>query len=188
MLDAQPGRARMTNGAQANRGFGERLLAAFKLEPELYEEVEHDPTALAQAAGVVALAAVARGIGFSGMPGAGGLVGGIVGGFLGWFVGTALIWAVGVWWFKHTSDYGELLRTLGFASAPQLLYVVAVIPFAPLQVLVALLVAALSVAAWVIAVRQALDVSTGRAVAVCVIAILLSLSLSIVFGGLFARR
>ncbi len=176
----------MTTPSTGRRSFAQRVLAAFKLEADLYEEVEHDPGALVQAAGVVALAAIARGVGLMDVPGTGGLLGGLIGGFLGWFVGTALIWAVGVWWFEHTSDYPELLRTLGFASAPQLLYVFAVIPLGPLQVVIALLVAALSVAAWVIAVRQALDVTTGRALVVCVIAILLSLGLGIVLGGLFA--
>jgi hypothetical protein len=177
----------MTSSPAGPRSFGQRLLAAFKLEADLYEEVEHDPGALAQAAGVVALAAVARGLVFMDAPGFGGLLGGIVGGFVQWFVGTALIWAVGVWWFEYTSDYPELLRTLGFASAPQLLYVIAVIPLGPIQVIVALAVAALSVAAWVIACRQALDVTTGRALFVCVLALLLSIGLGIVFGGLAAR-
>lgn len=49
---------------------------------------------------------------------------------------------------------------------------------------VPLLVAIWAVAAYVIAVRQALDVTTGKAVAVCVVAFLLSALLSLFLGRL----
>ena len=156
-----------SEGPVPSRSFGERLLGALRVDATIYEEVEHTPEALGQAAAVVALAAVARGLG---VPADNGLLGGLVGGLLGWLFGTAVIWLIGVKIMKHTSDFQELLRTLGFASAPQLLYILGVIPLGPLAPLLALAVTVLGVFAWVIAVRQALDVTTGRAVAVCVLA------------------
>ena len=150
--------------------FGQRLIGAAKLDGETYEEVEHDPGALGQAAGVIALAAVARGLWGIGVEGGVGFGGGLLSAFIGWFVATGIIWAIGVWYLKHTSDYPELLRTLGFASAPQLLLALGIIPLGPLLALLGLAVFGLSVAAWVIAVRHALDVSTGRAIGICLVA------------------
>lgn len=156
-----------SEGPVPSRSFGERLLGALRLDATVYEEVEHTPEALGQAAGVVALAAVARGLGVSGDF---TLIGPLIGGFVAWLIGTGLIWLVGVKILQHSSDFSELLRTLGFASAPELLYLIGVIPLGSLAPLLVFAVLILGIFAWVIAVRQALDVTTGRAVAVCVLA------------------
>jgi hypothetical protein len=66
------------------------------------------------------------------------------------------------------SDVGELVRTTGFAATPGLLRVFGVIPMLGWLVVIAAWLWTL--AAMVVAVRQALDYqSTARAVAVCVI-------------------
>ena len=158
-----------SDGNVPQRSFGERLLGAIKLDATVYEEIEHTPDAIGQAAGVVALAVVARTLG---VPGEGGLLGGLLGGFIGWVIGTAVIWLIGVQILKHTSDFQELLRTLGFASAPQLLYAIGIIPLGPLVPVLVLAVGVLGLFAWVIAVRQALDVTTGRSVVICLLALL----------------
>ena len=160
-----------SQGPVPRRSFGERLLGALRLDATVYEEVEHTPDALGQAAGVVALAALARALGVSGDAGLiEGLIGELVGGFMGWLFGAAVIWLIGVKILKHTSDFQELLRSLGFASAPQLLYVLGALPLGPLAPVLVLAVLVLGVFAWVIAVRQALDVTTGRSVGICVLA------------------
>ena len=48
-----------SNGPVPSRSFGERLLGALRVDATIYEEVEHTPEALGQAAAVVALAAAA---------------------------------------------------------------------------------------------------------------------------------
>jgi hypothetical protein len=149
------------------RSFSERLVGAMRLDASVYGEVEHDESALGQAIAVVALGAVAAGIGTAG-EGSGGIIAGMVGSVVGWLVSAGFVWFIGVQWMDHTSDYPELLRTLGFASAPQLALVLAVVPVLGYFVAIAVLVWGL--AAYVIAVREALDVSTERAVVVCVIA------------------
>lgn len=163
--------------------FAQRLIGAAKLDADTYEEVEHDPSALGQAACVIALAAIARGLFGIGVEGGAGFVGGLLSAFVGWFVATGIIWVIGVWFMKHTSDYAELLRTLGFASAPQVLLALGIVPIELLQALVGILVFGLSVAAWVIAARQALDVSTGRAIGICLLAALASALLHPVLGA-----
>ncbi len=155
---------------ETKRSFTDRLFGALKLDATVYEEVEHDPTALSQAALVVALGAFAQGAGMASDGGQAGVLAGIVGAFLGWFVGTAIVWIIGVKIMKHTSDYPELLRTLGFASAPSLLFGLGALPLGGLRGVVAFAVWVLTTIAYVIAARQALDVSTGRAVFICVLA------------------
>ena len=55
--------------------FARRIAGALRLAPEAFEDVESDPRALGQAAGVVVLAGLARGIGAFGREGAAGLIG-----------------------------------------------------------------------------------------------------------------
>jgi hypothetical protein len=171
--------------APVRHSFVERLMGALRLDAATYEEVEHDASALGQAAGVVLLAALAAAIGTASR-GDGGAIGAVFGALAGWLISTAFIWVVGVRWMNHTSDYRELLRTLGFASAPQILFVASGIPL--LGVLIAVVAWGWGLAAFVVAVRQALDVTTGRALWVCVLAVLLNaaciLGLAILLGGL----
>ena len=102
--------------------FLERLMGALRLDASMYSEIEHDPDATGQAAGVVILTAVAAGFGTPGA-GLGDVASSVFASLLGWLVSTWLIWLIGVQWMKHSSDYPELLRTLGFASAPQIVMV-----------------------------------------------------------------
>lgn len=168
--------------APSRRSFGQRIAAALRLESSLYEEVEHDRGALGQAAGVVALAAVATALGAVGVVGTSGILGGLLTAFVSWVVWTTLVWLVGVKIFDHTSDFEELLRTLGFVAAPQMLYVLAIIPLSPWQAIVGLVVLAMTVVAFVRAVRQALDVDTGHAVLVAALAVVANVLLTGAFG------
>ena len=95
-------------------------------------------------------------------------------------VASAVILLVGVKMMGHTSTFPELLRTLGFASAPQILTVAAVIPI--LGTIANLVAFVLGLVAYVIAVRQALDVTTGRAVLVCVLAVLAQIALAFILS------
>lgn len=164
------------------RSFARRLLGALRLEASTYEEVEHDADALWQAAAVVALGGVAEGVFLAQSGGWGALVASLIGGFLGWFAASGIVWLIGVRVMGCSSDFAELLRALGFATAPRILLVAGLLPLGPALLILRLVVAALTVAAFVIASRQALDVSTGRAVVVCVVAV----AVSILFGVLLA--
>lgn len=164
------GRPEQAETRRARRSFSARLLAALKLDSTVYEEVEHDPEALGQAAAVVAFAALAAALGAIGVAGTRGVLAGLVSAFVTWVVWTALVWLIGVKLFDHSSDFEELLRTLGFVAAPQLLYVLAVVPFPPWRLLVGIVVLGMTVVAFVRAVRHALDVETGRALTVAALA------------------
>lgn len=153
--------------------FANRILLAAKLNPAVYEEVEADRTALGQAMAVVVLASLAAGIGSMQQigVGVGGLLMGTLSALLGWAAWAAIIYLIGTRLLPEPqtkADYGELLRTIGFASAPGLIRILGIIP--GLMGIVFLAAGIWMLVATVIAVRQALDYrSTGRAVGVCLI-------------------
>jgi hypothetical protein len=155
-------------------GLVDRMIGAAKLEAATYEEVEADREATGQAALVVALASVAGGIAAMDEAGMRGLVLGTLVNLVGWVVWAGITYLVGTKVLpgpRTQSDVGQLLRTIGFSSAPGVLYVAGAIP--RVGVVVALAVSLWMLAAMVVAVRQGLDYdSTGRAVAVCVIGFL----------------
>lgn len=151
--------------------FKDRIIKSALLDPNIYEEVEADKDSMGQAATVVILSSVAAGIGSIGTNGISGLVFVTVAALIGWLVWAFLTFYIGTKLLPEPetkSDYGELLRTIGFASSPGLIRVLGIIP------LIGTIVFAIGgiwmLVAMVIAVRQALDYkSTLRAVGVCVI-------------------
>ena len=149
----------------------ERMIRAAKLDVSLYEEVEADRDALKQATVVVVMSSLAAGVGASSRGGIGGLIVGSILALAGWYVWAFLTYWIGTRLLPEPqtkADYGELLRTIGFSSAPGVLRVLGIIP--GLTGLVFVLVSIWMLVAMVIAVRQALDYTgTLRAVAVCVI-------------------
>ena len=151
--------------------FTERMIGAAKLNVHTYEEVEVDTTAFGQAMGVVVLSSLAAGIGMVGREGAPGLLAGAIAALVGWFIWAGLTYFIGTRILpmpQTHADWGQLLRTTGFASSPGILRILGVVPV--LGGLVFLVVGIWMLVAFVIAVRQALDyTSTGRAIGVCLI-------------------
>lgn len=150
----------------AQHGVTDRLLGALRLDDAIFEEVEADRAATAQAAFVVVatslVAAVAAGAQTPSdglLAGVGALVGWAVAAFFAYVVGTRLLPGA-----NTKADWGELARTLGFANTPRFLLILGVVP--GLRTVVALVVGIWVLAATIVALRSALDCSTGRAVAV----------------------
>jgi hypothetical protein len=169
--------------------FVDRMIRAAKLDVNLYEEVEADKNAMNQAIGVVALSSLAGGVGFIQHAGMTGLVIGTVGSLLGWYIWALLTYIIGTKLLPEPqthADHGELLRTIGFSSAPGIIRVFGIIP--GLGGLVNLLAGVWMLVAMIIAVRQALDYhSTYRAIGVCLIgwivqAVILALVLPLMGG------
>ena len=150
---------------------GERMIRAAKLDASLYEEVEADRGALGQATTIVVLASLAAGFGSVARGGVGGFLFGTIAALAGWYVWAFLTYWIGTRFLPEPqtqADYGELLRTTGFSSAPGVIRVLGVIP--GLTGLVFLVASIWMLVAMVIAVRQALDYTgTFRAVGVCLI-------------------
>jgi hypothetical protein len=148
------------------RSFGERLKGAALLHVDVYEEVEADTTATAEAAGVVALVAVASAIAAT-SAGMLGVLWAVVSAFVGWLLWALLTYLIGDKLLGGTATWGELLRTLGFAQGPGLLLALGIMP--GFRLLTIALVGVWTLITSVIALRQALDFGTGRAIATAVI-------------------
>jgi hypothetical protein len=163
------------------------MVRAAKLDVNLYEEVEADKSAMGQALGVVILSSVAAGIGTIGTIGLKGLVLGTIAALLGWFIWAFLTYFIGTKLLPEPqtkSDYGELLRTIGFSSSPGVLRVLGIIPL--LGGILNLLTGIWMLVAMVIAVRQALDYkSTWRAAGVCLIGWIVQIAIFALLSGLF---
>ena len=171
-----------------------KMVRAAKLDVELYEEVEADERSNGQAFTVVLLVSLATGIGSgiggilaqdSGLWFLWGLLIGLATSIVGW-----LVWALFAYWLGTTifkgpeteATYGQLLRTLGFAHSPGALRIFSFIPF--IGGLIAFVASIWSLVAGVIAVRQALDFSTWRAIGTCVVGWILYMILLFVVTGL----
>jgi hypothetical protein len=159
--------------------FVQRMVGAAKLDVRVYEEVEADRTALGQAMGVVVLSSVAAGIGAS-HQGASGVIASLIGALLGWFIWAWLTYFIGTKLLpmpQTQADWGQLLRTTGFSAAPGILRFIALLP--GLATVVFFVTGVWMLAAFIVAVRQALDyTSTLRAVGVCLIG-------WVIYGGVF---
>ncbi len=177
----------------------ERMVRAARLDSNLYEEVEADLNATSQAATVVGIVAISSAFGGAVRfgTGAGGsaggavtaFIGGLVMAYVGWIAWSYITYWIGTSIFKGQATPGELLRTIGFAQTPGVLNILQFIPV--LGGVVSLVVFLWSIVAGVIALRQALDISTGQAVITALIGfipmfVLFCLVGLIIGGGSFA--
>jgi hypothetical protein len=163
------------------------MVRAAKLDINLYEEVEADKGSMGQAITVVVLSSVAGGIGSIGVLGISGLIFGTIFALIGWFIWAFLVYIIGTKLLPEPqtkSDMGELLRTIGFSSAPGVIRVLGIIPF--LGAVASIIAGVWMLVAMVIAVRQALDYkSTWRAIGVCVIGYVIVLVIYVfIFGAM----
>jgi len=140
------------------RSFLTRVLRAARFDPAVYEEVEADQSAFGQAFAVVSLSAIAVMIGVTQRVSILEIIAAVPLALVAWTSWTAVVYLVGVCLYPEPetrSDWGELLRTTGFATAPGILSILGVLPvFAGIAPVIA--------GTWVLftfglAVRQALD-------------------------------
>ncbi len=115
-----------------------RIIGVFKLDRQVFADIEHDPSATTQAAIVVAIVAglsvigtilqtlfnIVRGGDFS----IGALLLSIIGtfivAFVNWFIWSGVTYFVGTQLFKGEATLNEMLRVIGFAYAPRMLSII----------------------------------------------------------------
>jgi hypothetical protein len=170
--------------------FFRRFIGVLVLDAGAFEDIEADRRAGMQSVLVVMAVCLAGGFGAMGFgAGLNGVVVGAVVMLGAWLVWVGIIATVGTVTLPEpqtSTNVRELLRVLGYAAAPGMFLAFAAMrPAAPI---IAVIVAAWMIAAAVIGVRQALDYKhTGRAIAVCTIAWLLSFGM-IVGAALMLSR
>ena len=187
MVSSADSSARNLGGTR--HSFVQRVLGAAMLNAATYEEVEADRSAVAQAAAVVLLSSLAAGFGARGFGASRPVDVAVYAGIslVAWMLWAVLTYQIGASLLPESqtrADVGELLRTIGFASAPGLLRVLGLAP--GLTTVVFAVSAVWMLAAMIVAVRQALDYTgTGRAIAVCTLAWLLALIFAVALGIVF---
>jgi hypothetical protein len=174
----------------------ERMCRAALLQSALYEEVEHDEGATGQALLVVVIAGLMAGVGaYLAQAEARGVAAAIIsivlaviGALIAWVVWSFITYFVGTKLFNGTAlTPSELLRTLGFAHAPLVLNILYPIPV--LGGLLSFVLYLWILVAGVIAVRQALDFGTGKAIATVIVGWLVVAAIMVGFillGVIFA--
>lgn len=170
----------------------DRMIRAARLDANFYVQVMNDPAAIRQALLVVLIYSSFAGIGaglltlpdvdagqfvlniFVGLFSA--LVLWFVWSFVTYFIGTTLFKGPQTPW-RVIATYGEFLRSIGFAATPGILLIFILIPLA--GILLSLAAGVWMFIATVIAVREALDFSTRRAICTCVVSGILHLVFAI---------
>lgn len=157
----------------------QRMIRAARLDPELYETVEHDRGYTGEAFTIVVVTALLWGVGQWVLPGTkfwGSVVGGLVGAIVGWVIWAILTNIIGKQ-LGGTSDTGEMLRVLGYSSSPMALGIVPGIGH--------LVGGVWALVAAVVAVRQGQDFSTGKAVGTLIIGFIVYVFARGILGWIF---
>jgi hypothetical protein len=143
----------------------DRLIGALRLQAATYEEVEADQKATGEAAFVVVATSLVSGAVNGVLTGASSGFFGALGSFLGWAFYAWIAYIVGVKLFpgpQTKSNWGEIARTLGYANAARFLIIFELVP--GLQAITRTVAGLWVLVATIVALRSALDVSTGRAI------------------------
>jgi hypothetical protein len=158
--------------ATTDRSIVSRMIRAARLDKDVYEEVEHDRDATGQAAMVVIGTSLAAGIGAAISGGSDGFGDAVLGllvvatfSIIGWAVYAWVTYFIGTRFLAGpdtSADWGELARTLGFANSPRALMIFGIGP--ALAGLMGLVVGIWILVTTVVALRAALDFTTGRAI------------------------
>lgn len=161
-----------------------RMIGAARLNRDVYEEIEHDRGATPQAAIVVVGTSLAAGIGGVTQEGVLGLVAFTLAGLVGWAVYAWFAYFIGTRIFateETSADWGEVARTLGFASSPRVLLILGLVP--GIIGVVGFVVGVWFILTTITALKAALEMGTWRAVGTALVALIVQ---GIVFSIVFA--
>lgn len=162
-----------------------RLVGAVRLDPAVYEEIEADRKATPQAAFVIVATSIIAGAAGTGGGSIGSLLAGLAA-IVGWAIQAWIVYIVGTTFFRQQAtkaDWGEVARTIGFAQAPRAFLLLGAVP--GLGPTVSAVVGLWVLAATVVAIRAALDLSLGRAVGTAIVSAALPFVLFFIVGVLF---
>jgi hypothetical protein len=165
-----------------------RIVRAFRLDATLFREVAENKGLMNEATIIVVVVTLLSALGGAigsliakatfGSVIVNFLVTWIVSVLIGWIGWAIITYFVGTALFKGKTDIPEMMRVLGYASAPRLLGIFGIIPC--LGWIASLIGAILAFIAGFIAVREAMEFDTGKAI----ITVLISwvIAFAITFG------
>jgi hypothetical protein len=152
-----------------------RMIGAMQADVKTFTEIEADQSAMGQAVTVIVIAGVASLIGNIFRAGIASGVLGLIGSLLGYALFSLMVFLIGTKVMPEPStkaDFNETFRVVGFAASPGVFNILAIVPY--IGPLISLLIGLWSLVIAVVAVREVLDYSnTGRAIIVCLIALVI---------------
>ena len=172
-----------------------RMIGAMQADVKTFTEIEADQSAMGQAVTVIVIAGVAALIGNIFRSGIVMGVISLIGSLLGYALFSWMAFLIGTKVMPEPAtkaDFNETFRVVGFAASPGVFNVLAIVPY--LGPLISLFVGLWSLVIAVVAVREVLDYSnTGRAIIVCLIALVIciivwTLVMLPILGAMFVAR
>ena len=159
----------------------DRIVRAIRLDWTVFGEIAKDRDAMKEAAIIVAI------VSFLSAVGSGIAKGSFVSFIVGWLVAILVSWIgwavityfVGTALFKGETDIPEMMRVLGYANAPHLLGLFSFIPC--VGWVFPVVGWFLSLAAGVLAIREAMDFDTSNAIVTVVISWVIAIAVRAVF-------
>ena len=148
------------------RSFVRRVLGAIQLEENTYDEIATDTSATGQAAVVVGVSAAAQAIGGIEEAGLGEIPGALAWGYFSWLLPGTLLWVIARNFLALQADLIRVLRCIGFATAPQILWLFALLApeSFPFRAALGLSIFGLGIATNVLALRKAFATTTIKAI------------------------
>jgi hypothetical protein len=166
----------------------ERITRVFRLDFTVFREVAEDQNAMTDAAIIVVVVTFLSALGSAvgaliGGAGFGGVVVGFVAAWIfgilfNWILWSVVTYFIGTALFQGKTDVQEMMRVLGYANAPLLLGIFGIIPC--LGWIASLAGWVLSLIAAVMAIREAMEFDTTKAIVTAVIGWIIV----IIFGGI----
>ena len=158
-----------------------RIIRAIRLDWTVFREIAQDRGSMTEAAIIVAIVTFlsALGSGFAARSIGTFFMTWLAGILVGWIGWSAITYLVGSLIFKGETDIPEMMRVLGYATAPSLLGVLRIVPC--VGWLFPFIGWVLTLIAGVLAVREAMDFETGNAIITVVISWLVSIAIQAVF-------
>ena len=163
-----------------------RAINVCKLDLPTYRQIARDPAATQEAAIVVGTVALASGIGAI-TDSLGAVMVSIIGALVWWLVFSGITYFFGKNMFGTPSNQitaQSLMRTIGYARAPQLLFFFGFIPL--IGWAIAALGWCLAIVTSIVAIRETLVIGTGKAALLALLSLIPSFLIVGILGLVFA--
>jgi len=162
----------------------QRVIGVLKLDVNTYNEIESDENAMSEAAIVVAIVAIVGGLIGGGITAAmggsflGAFLQQLLSAFIGWVVWAAATYFVGTSLFGGQATLSKMMRVLGYAQAPGILGVIPVCG--------AFVGWLWTLACTFIAIREGLELDSGKAILTAIVAFIAVVVVSFIIGAILA--